>query len=191
MSAMFIEAAVIGLVVGYIRGGRLSNLKNLSIKRGWAVLIAFLLQFGLGRLPLGVGSLHYAVHMLSYLLLFYFVWVNFQPWGIRLIGLGIMLNFVVIAANNGIMPVGTAGMSQEFSYNLQTVSDGIHGLLTGATRLPILADIIKVKNPLTGSGGWYSIGDIVMDLGIIVLISSIMANISSYYKVVSVKGGRS
>lgn len=185
---MFIEAAVIGVIVGYLRGGRLKGLKELAIKGIWAVFIASLLQFGLGWSKMSIGWMQYTVHILSYLLLFYFIALNFKQWGMRVIGAGILLNFVVIALNQGVMPVSTEGMSPEFIVGLEAVGDGIHGLLTQSTRLPVLADTIKVSSPITATGGWYSIGDVIMDIGIVILISANMKSNASYYKVTSVKG---
>ncbi len=184
---MFVEAALAGIIIGYIRGGRLSNLKGLPINHFWAVFVAFVLQFSLRWLPDVSVYWRVLLHLLSYLFIFVFVLVNFKPSGMKIIGLGVLLNFLVIAANHGAMPVSAAGMSREVVQQLQAGGDGIHSLLTEQARLAFLADIIKIKNPVHGKVSWFSIGDLIMDLGIVVLIGGYMVSKVSYYKVVSVK----
>lgn len=188
---MFIEAAVLGIIAGYIRGGRLSNLKEVHFTHAWTVFVAIILQFSLSWLQDILGPWTGLIHILSYVFLFAFLMFNFKPAGIKIIGLGILLNFMVIAANFGTMPVAVTGMPVKVIQELKTGRDGIHSLLTDSSRLAFLGDVIKIKHPLHGKLGWFSIGDIIMDIGLILLISECMLDGAVYYKVTSVKRTRS
>jgi hypothetical protein len=67
-----------------------------------AVCLQLLAIFG----PLGSDDLpRRLLFILSYLILFVFVAANLRRPGIAVIGLGLALNFIVIAANGGLMPI--------------------------------------------------------------------------------------
>ncbi len=89
-----------------------------------------------------------------------------------IVGLGFLLNAIVIFANNARMPVETAmALNRGFTASIKLLKDGLifgHQPLTIATKLPLLADIISLAPPYPRPQT-LSIGDIVIDIGLILL----------------------
>ena len=81
-------------------GGRVSNLASVDVKWGWLAPLAFIMQAYLIFFPAErAGGLLSARSMLltvSYVLLFVVVWQNRHLSGVKLIALGLMLNFLVM-----------------------------------------------------------------------------------------------
>ena len=109
---MLLDAAVLTIIVGLIGGGRLGRLKNLDLRAPAVFIAAAAVQIGI--LVLGASGVSAAVllggpvHILTYLLLLVGLWLNRHLWGVRIAALGVFLNFLVIAANGGSMPVDRA-----------------------------------------------------------------------------------
>ena len=88
---MFVEAALLGMVIGLLRGGNIKRLGRINL-RGWGLaLIALLIQAGLwvdcgGRINCPVELTPY-LHLLSYLPLLIFAYINHDSPMKRLPGL--------------------------------------------------------------------------------------------------------
>jgi hypothetical protein len=157
--------AVLGVavVVALLRGGKLRNFTELQL-RAWALLPAgFLLQVVAGYLPEDQAWSDEATFVLvlaSYLLLLGVVWWNRNAAGMWLAGLGILMNFTVIATNGGmpVLPeaVILAGGDSGF------VETAKHVMLDGSTRLAFLGDVI----PLRFLGTVISLGDVFLAIGL-------------------------
>ena len=161
---MFFEFTILGVLAGWLRGGRIKHLLDKAPGYPFLVALAFLLQAGLSFAPLPRSLLElYAplVHIFSYLLLFLFFFLNRSLPGVFLMTLGTFLNFLVIAANGGVMPVTPAGLSPEALEALAVGRNFLHGPATPDTRLYFLADII----PVIGRGK-ISAGDIFLAAGV-------------------------
>ena len=105
--------------------------------------------------------------------------------GLLIIGFGFLLNMIVIIANKGFMPVDIAmGIKYNFEhtlYDLQYQHLFGHNILTELTKLPILADVINIPPPYF----WpktISIGDVFIDLGLIILLLSTCFSKNSSFK---------
>nr|WP_268761781.1 DUF5317 domain-containing protein [Carboxydothermus pertinax] len=125
------------------------------------------------------------LHLFSYLLLFYGIYRNYKLPGMGLIGLGIFLNFLVIAANGGYMPADPRTISPEWITMMKKGIRGTHSLIDEHTRLTFLADNIYLWfYPITFSFGKpiISFGDIFITLGVFWLVFQGMrkANPKSY-----------
>ncbi len=159
-----LELVPIGLamVVSWSRGGRLRDVVSLDFKRGWIVLVALLVQVGALSL-LGSDSQYFpALFIVSFLGLFVFFALNLKlPW-IWLISIGVALNFVVITANGGYMPVDLTLIGQA---SLTPEALGHARPITEATILSFLGDVIPVRIGIPGFNGLISVGDIVLALG--------------------------
>jgi len=117
----------------------------------------------------------------SYLCLLAMAWGNRHLPGIRLIALGVLMNFAVMVVNGGYMPVTpealvTAGhqglvYSMESGARVANSKDVI--LEREETTLWWLSDVFVIPGdwPLSGS---FSLGDIVIALGAFVLIQAAM-----------------
>ncbi len=153
---------VVSVVIGVARGGKLANVSEIYA-RGWVLLfLAFGMQWVATLLSADSGRLATALILVSYVALLLAVWLNRRHPGAMLAGIGVAMNFLVIAVNGG-MPVseeaivlagGSAGASL----------DAKHVLLTAESRLPFLADVIPLPREVI------SIGDVLLGVGIGVFI---------------------
>lgn len=122
------------------------------------------------------GVLRRFVFPASYVLLLTFVVLNRRRVGILVIGVGMLLNFVVIVANGGLMPIApttmeSAGLEDEL-VELElgdSVPQTKNVLLDeGDTHLELLSDRITWGS--TGPVPVFSIGDAVIGIGLIVVL---------------------
>ncbi|HLU31465.1 MAG TPA: DUF5317 family protein, partial [Acidimicrobiia bacterium] len=95
------------MTIAVLRGGRLTNLADIHLRLWWLLPLAFLLQIATAWLPRsaawseGVGL---AMILTSFGLLLVLVVLNRDRNGMWLAGVGVLMNFSVIALNGG-MPV--------------------------------------------------------------------------------------
>jgi hypothetical protein len=105
----FIIATILGGIVGLLRGGQLNNLTHLPLRWPALPLLALGLQvyvlYGPGREEARPFSLPALLILASYGLLFMAVLANRRLPGMAWLGVGTALNFLVILANGGWMPV--------------------------------------------------------------------------------------
>jgi hypothetical protein len=111
------------------------------------------------------------------LLLLAFVWRNRQIRGIRIVGVGVICNFVVVVANGGFMPISPETLVQinpdsalahwPSGYHYGYSKDLI--LLREETRLWALSDVLALPPPFPWPAA-LSLGDLLIALGIVVLL---------------------
>jgi Family of unknown function (DUF5317) len=168
MSVAMIGAVLIALAVGLACGGSLHRLSSISLR--WTPLLfeglAIQLIFQLWDPPGLTKGSALAVVLLSNFAVLVFLAGNLRTPGVLLLGLGLALNVVVIAANDA-MPVSpgaaeTAGLSAPTTESASLK----HERLNDDTRLPWLADVI----PVPRLKEILSIGDIVLALGMAHLV---------------------
>jgi hypothetical protein len=94
----------LAIVIGWSRGGRLANLTEIRVRIWWLLILGFGLQTAALFLPSDRHNLAVAMILASYLPLLLFVWLNRDMSGMWIAGIGILMNFTVIAVNAG-MPV--------------------------------------------------------------------------------------
>lgn len=99
-----------GLLIGFIR----SRIKGIpyqvpELSQIWLVLAAVIPQLLVFQIPLTAGwfsdTAAAAVLVISQLVLLIFIWFNRDKVGILILGLGLLLNLLVISLNGGLMPV--------------------------------------------------------------------------------------
>jgi len=178
---LYVYLVIISISIGLFRKGKLSSLANISLKKTELIVLAALVQAGL--IFLGGRKinfiLNYSTYLLifSYLLLLYVSWYNKDLKGIKLIALGIGLNFIVIVANSGQMPVLLASLYKAGLYDfVQTIKEGTyvtHTLITDKTLFKFLADVIPLSSPFPDPSV-VSIGDFLMFYGVFSLIQNAM-----------------
>lgn len=181
---MILYAGILSLIIALVRGGSIRRLGDLEIRQIWLVFIppAFIIAFILAR-KFGLEDVVRAtsgwLHLLAYCMLLTLVWLNRRIAGVTLLGVGLILNFTVMAANGGKMPVSyeaaqRAGASQEMLQVLQGDDMDRHLLMSEHTRLNFLADIIPVPILKSVDPEVASVGDIFLALGVFVLIQAAM-----------------
>jgi hypothetical protein len=166
----------IGLLLGWGFGGRLRNLGTVPIHLWPLALIGLVLQ--VVPIPRPEGSLRdvlpIGVLLLSFAVLLFFVAVNWRLRGFLLIGLGLLLNAVVIAANLG-MPVSEHAARQSGQAEaigvLTSGDDPKHHLASEEDVLLPLADVIPVGSPFNIV---VSAGDVISYVGAAVFLTATM-----------------
>jgi hypothetical protein len=158
----------IALAISVLRGGRLVNLGDIELRAWWLLIIALGLQIGTAWLPsTSTGeTLGLAMVLFSYLLLMLLVWFNRSKQGMWIAGIGVLMNFTVIAINGG-MPVlaGAAEVASGFTVTEPDLSGSFkHVLLDETSRLTFFADVIPLR--LAGIGEVISVGDILLAVGL-------------------------
>jgi len=148
--------------------GRLSALADVELRKSWLALAAIALQVVIiSVIPGLLGPLGEPLHMVSYVLLGAFAWLNRGIVGLPVIALGGLLNFVCITVNGGVMPsdpdamasIGRAAAAGEFENSAPVAHP----------KLAFLGDTIATP------ASWpvhniYSIGDLLILAGAFVLV---------------------
>ncbi|KAA9000973.1 hypothetical protein F4V43_14090 [Paenibacillus spiritus] len=180
---MVYDGIALGLLVGLLRGGFRHGLRqfaNLKIRGGLWFPLLLLLQFVVFELSdrspaiaAASGSFFIAVYAAG----LYILWLNRSNPGFLFIFAGVLLNFAVMAANGGKMPVSLDAASVLGPYYVDMLKSGTvvtkHFLMDRSTRLSFLGDIIPLSNPYPRTQV-ISIGDIVMNIGIFLYLQHLM-----------------
>jgi len=175
-------AIIAGLVAGVTRakvGGRIYSPPDLRL--GWLLFIAVFPQLFSFHLPgtseITSDQVAAGILVSSQISLLIFVWANRHLPGFWTLGLGLILNFLVIVSNGGLMPI-----SPETIYRLSpdaviTISD--FGTRLGSTKdvllsisntnLWILSDCLVLPNWIPYRVA-FSIGDIFIAIGVFWLL---------------------
>ena len=160
---------VLGVAVGYLRGGRLSQLSELKPRYAPLALVGLLLQ--LVNPP---GSWPLVLLITSFVLLTTFTLANIRIAGFAAILAGVVMNFAVIAINGG-MPVAREAIiasGQEGTLAPLLEHRGAKHHLAGPDdRLLFLGDVIAIPAPVRQV---ISIGDLFTYGGVAVVIAGSM-----------------
>jgi len=176
---MFIEAIALSMIVALLRRGDIRRIGHLNLRNTWlmfapGVCIALLYTKYIPGMAF-VGKLSSAAHILAYFLVLIVVWTNRRLPGMLLIGAGAALNFIVITANGGQMPVSpTAAERVGLRDVLEHRNNVRHASIDRNTRLRPLSDVIAIpsvtKRPRLPLPAVISVGDVVLSVGLFVLI---------------------
>lgn len=176
---MFLVAALLGMGVGLARGGRFQAFGDVRFRSVGLVFAAFGLRLLLGlagaRGWTGIAPWAATLHLGSYALLIYALYVNRRLPGVWLLIAGTVANAAVIAANGARMPVlpgamRALGETADIRY-LAGHGDYMHSLMGAATRLPWLGDRFVLALPAPSI---FSLGDVFIVLGLVMLIQGVM-----------------
>ncbi len=174
---MLLDVLIVSIVITLLFGHKLSNLKDLKLKWIELFILGFLIQLAIVWLSFKnvsfVEKYHFALHILSFLLLFIGIYKNLHVPGFKWIGVGVALNFLVIFANNGQMPVSGIGLEKiglsGYKEILQSGKYLTHTLIGKGTHLPFLADRFYIPHPYPRPT-LFSIGDVFIGIGLFILI---------------------
>lgn len=172
-----IGAVLIGLILGYMRGGRIAHLSSLRLRFLWLVLLSLLIQLAIFPLFSERPLLPYAtssLHLLSYGLILLFLVLNYRTFPLLFIGLGSLLNLLVITVNAGYMPSSPTALARAGSDKVaaRLLQEGVYGnviLMSEKTRLNFLGDLLYLPRWVPFATA-FSVGDLVVALGLIWLI---------------------
>jgi hypothetical protein len=174
---------LISIGLALARGGRLLNLSEVKL-RAWPLLVlGFGMQVAADRIPTDRSWSHDAavtLVILSFIPLITIAWLNRHEAGMWLVGLGVFMNFTVIAVNGG-MPVLPEAASLGLGRDITAVDfDALskHVLLDEGTRLAFLGDVIPVRvlrNVI-------SLGDVFLAIGLGVFVEDQMRRPVRWFK---------
>ena len=152
--------------------GSFDGRRGVPLKAWYVPIIAVAVQVLLIRLHAAAVPEVYlrAGMILSFLALLAFAGLNLRLTGIRIIAIGVLLNFAVIAANGGLMPVSpetadrvsAGGQIQEVSLGSPVPNSKDILLEREDTRLWWLSDTLTLPR----AGIAFSVGDVVILLGL-------------------------
>lgn len=178
---MIIESVGSSLIVGKLRKGKFSNLKDAEIHKGYLIVAAFLLEFltvyfSAKGYKLFSNNIFY-IHFLSYCLLFVGIYFNISKLSFKLVMLGTLLNFIVIILNGGQMPVSQDAMVRAgLSGDINAMLNGeviTHTFIAKDTVLRFLGDIFILPKPYPRPKV-FSLGDVFMAIGVFIYLQEIM-----------------
>ena len=170
---VFLNVALLGLVVGKLLGGRLSRLADTPIAGKGLVFAAIGLQliaFPLTFLPWTTPSeLAQAIWLVSFALLIAMLVMNRGLPGVAIIAAGLTCNVVAVVANHGLMPV-RAGALEAAGTHYHVNNNSIQ---LGDPNLGLLIDRWAVPSwvPL---GNVFSVGDVLIAIGTVIAIAAAM-----------------
>lgn len=175
-------ALLLGILIGLLRRGSFAHLAKLDLRAGILVLLALLIQIlifpmGKGAKPLITWGTEY-FHIASYLLLLLFMIVNYREWSLWLMALGMLSNFIVIAANGGYMPASidalrAAGKTTVVERLLAGEPSGNVIAMTAETKLNFLGDILWLPSWVPFASA-FSVGDLLLAVGLVWLLQAKM-----------------
>jgi Family of unknown function (DUF5317) len=159
------EAAVVGIWLGLVSGGRMSALAELRIRHVELAYVAILLQIGAypsGLFPWSTpDGVARVLWLVSFGLLIGFAAANRAVRGVALVFAGLASNLAAVLANGGLMPANphaarAAGMTSRLHNNSVAASHPHLAWLTDRWAVP---DWIPFGNV-------YSVGDVLIAVGI-------------------------
>ena len=172
-----IVAILIGVILGYALGGRLSCLARLRFRHRWLILLSLMIQLAIFPLIGSRPLLPYATaffHLLSYGLIFLFLVLNYRSFPLIAVGIGAASNLIVIAVNGGYMPssllaLSRAGAEKMVAHLMEADTYGNVIRMSEQTRLNALGDLLYLPKgiPLATA---FSVGDLMIGLGLLWLV---------------------
>ena len=170
---MFIlYALVIGLVLGLLLGGRPARLGDLRFRWSWLFMAGLLVQVVLfsDAVTQRIGGLGAPIYIGSTAVVLVAVLANRRMTGMPIVALGAFSNFAAIVANAGYMPadpgaLAALGIVAPTVYSNSAVV--AHPVLAPMTDLFVLPTWLPYANV-------FSVGDVVIALGVVAVIVSAM-----------------
>ncbi|TYP57824.1 DUF5317 domain-containing protein [Thermosediminibacter litoriperuensis] len=178
---LLIDFMVISFIIGFLRRGNLKGLTEIPMRRLELIFLSFIIRYAplflKGPFKEFASNYIMAISIISYTLLLSGLFSNWHIKPLRAAAIGVLMNFLVIVANGGKMPVSlwavdAAGL-QEFKSDLFNPDYLYHTALTSSTRLALLGDIIPLPRPYPRPRV-FSIGDLLMAAGIFFLVQDAM-----------------
>ena len=177
---LLIIAAFLLAIVKY---RNIKNIENKNIKFYWLILLGFTIQIAIFNEKFAQSKLNYLTpvfYILSLIVLLIFLWANVKEYnGIKITTLGFIFNVLVILANKGYMPqsikqLAISGQTEKIKLLIKYGHFYNATIMTNKTKLNLLGDRILLS--IFGKFKTvYSIGDIIIMIGIAIFVSELFA----------------
>lgn len=169
---IFAAAIPIGIVAGWLLGGRLEGLGEIRFR--WAPLavlglLAQVLLFSSLAQGLSAGVVA-ALYVGTTAAVFVALMRNVRMTGLPIVAVGALSNLTAIAANGGVMPADAAALS---AAGLDPTTGPTNSAVLASPALQPLTDIFAIPAwvPLANV---FSIGDVLIGAGLVVAIAAAM-----------------
>ncbi|SHM58657.1 hypothetical protein SAMN05660826_01418 [Caldanaerovirga acetigignens] len=178
---LLVDFVLLSIIVGLLRKGSLKKIGEIPIRKleliFLSLIIRYLPLFLKGSLKEYVVQYILVVSFISYGLLLYSLLSNWHLKPLRIVTLGVLLNFLAIIANGGKMPVSLlavdfAGLG-DFKQDLFNPLYPYHVAMMPKTRFKIFGDIFPLPKPYPNPKV-FSLGDVLMGIGVFSLIQEAM-----------------
>jgi len=180
---VFVEAILLGIVIGLLRKGRLGSLGDMQFKGLWIVIIAFIIQISpifLAR----AGIFHDQMMYLPFAgmcVMLVVLFLNLDKSGIWVIIPGSILNLIAVGMNNFKMPIDFKGLEYAGLNGVaETISDGS---LMNYVSMESVSDISRYLGKFIPLPELYpfakvlSVGDVLIMVGVVILIQGEMKKV--------------
>lgn len=188
---MLIEAIILSLIIGLIRGGKFRRFKSVNHKTMWVLILGILIQYILVFLNKieAIGKVNQIIShtkeimIISYILILIGIFTNLKFRSLWAALLGYIMNFLVFSMNNWKIPILIEGIpfinSPKLEEIIETGSTYLYTPITEGVKYPILGDIIVFAKPYPISR-IISLGDLIISFSIFALIQEIMVGEDSF-----------
>ncbi|HEX5825852.1 MAG TPA: DUF5317 family protein, partial [Candidatus Limnocylindrales bacterium] len=170
---MLIGGILLGLVLGLVAGGSISNLSTVRLRWVAVLMLAVILRFAtewlLIRGNAAVEFFRLPLFLFAYVLLLVALWANRTQPGMSLAFVGILSNAIAIAANGGHMPIWLPSL-EAAGFTLADLTSPFHIVLPEALDAQFLlragpfADILPIPIPFLRNVA--SMGDVFLTAGL-------------------------
>jgi uncharacterized protein DUF5317 len=170
---LWLGAIVLGVAFGLLTGGKITNLGKVRFRWPWVVLGVILVRFLVLATPLNAVERAQYLYVLALAVIVGWTALHYKRVrGIWLISIGALLNLIVILANGGRMPV-----APELARSMGgRATVGQYTVMGSQTNLNFLGDWIR----LGPSPEAYSLGDVLIGVGLAIVVFLAIRNPSAY-----------
>jgi len=172
---------LLSVIVGYMKGGKFIRIKNLNFKKLSPIIIALVVQylvliFSDKDLKV-IGNYVEEIYLVSFILIFIGLIINMNIPSLWIVFVGSISNFIVFLMNGMKIPVSLdalkiAGMNSTIKL-MENGQYKLYDAISNGTDYDILGKIVAIDNILP-LAGVFSVGDILITMGLFVFIESSM-----------------
>jgi hypothetical protein len=178
-----VTVLLVSIFVSILRGGRFENLSEIHLRMWLLLPLGYVMQSATFLLPNASWAPRagFFLILFSYIPLVAVVVINRDKPGLWISGIGILMNFSVIAFNQG-MPVLAESIqaATKFTLEIVTISDFKHVVFDQNTHLGFLADVIPMN--ILGMSTVISLGDVLLALGLGVFLEDQLRRPVSWFR---------
>lgn len=175
---MFLEAFLLGLIIGFIRRGKISRLAYVNFSNRTLIYISAFLYLAIIVMNLGLfnynSSLYAIFLLLSYIFTILFLISNISIKFMFVPLLGLCLNLIVFIANKLKFPLSSEAAATLYGTEIhELLNSGKILFFTPAegANLNLLGNIILIGNRIA-----LSIGDIIAAIGVALVVQAIVSD---------------